>query len=150
MLPPPFAAGPTAAPLEVPRVDLRDFEAVAADAVPEGAALPRPSDLRRAGFRARLEVGHPGVPCHRPFTNVSIEGQDRVMPCPWYKGELGHLSSDGSMANVFFGDKAQALRETMRAGRLGEGCKACPVLDGYQPEQEQTVLRRAIRALRRG
>ena len=49
-----------------------------------------------------------------------------MLPCSWYKGHLGRLNEDGSVAHVFFGPNFRRLRQNMLRPEGDPGLEGCP------------------------
>lgn len=131
-LPPPFA-GVAPDPAETaPAVSLDDFTRTLT-ALGEDPALDtepaRPPDC--APF-AVLDAST-RMYCDRPFSEVMIQRQQEVYPCPWHREKLGTLDGSQSLADIFFGKNFRRLRLAMLDPAGDPGCAGCPVKVAWLP-----------------
>lgn len=132
-VPPLFETPETFSVDEEAEVSLEEFEAVAPS--PAKGETPTPRRFPK-GFRSRHARGtaaeeFKATYCERPFSEVMISDQDLVRPCPWYQGHLGKLSDGQTLAEIFYGPEAVALRQNMLLPEGDPGCQGCPLKAEY-------------------
>lgn len=62
--------------------------------------------------------------CYAPFNSVSIGIDGSVKPCCKYRESMGNLR-DHTLEEIFHGEKMQAVRDDMLAGRKHNHCSTC-------------------------
>ncbi len=133
IIPPPFETSEEFSPEGVPAVDLSDFESVEPD--PPVGDVPVPKKFPR-GFKPRVIRGTavhlfskriPGIYCERPFSEITILDQERILPCPWYEKPLGKVSEGKTLSEVFYGERFRQLRKSMLHPQGDPGCRNCPL-----------------------
>ncbi len=130
ILPPPFNTAESFDPGDLPAANLGEFEALAPDPAsgeaPAPRKVPKSSPRSPAARKTAAEVFAKTF-CNRPFSEILIDDQELVKPCPWYNGHLGRLSEGKTLGEIFRGPEARRLRRNMLDPNGDHGCRGCPI-----------------------
>ncbi len=126
ILPPPFNTGESFEAGDLPAANLDEFEAVAPD--PATGEVPAPRMVPRSpAVRGTAAEVFAKTFCNRPFSELLIDDQELVKPCPWYNGHLGRLSDGKTLGEIFRGPELVRLRRNMLNPDGDYGCRGCPI-----------------------
>ncbi len=66
-----------------------------------------------------------GLLCHAPFSTVNFAQNGDLTPCCYNRDDIFGTYPDESLIEIWFGKKAQQVREMIHNGILPPGCKYC-------------------------
>lgn len=85
-----------------------------------------------------IHDGHFGMlseaACLRPFNEIMIADHEKVMPCSYYSDEMGRLSSNTRLEDIWKGKTFAQVRRRMLLHSWDHNCRTCPVRQKLLPE----------------
>ncbi len=115
-----------------PRCELDEFYEVVRAAGEDPLVDTAPARIPEIADPARRhEAAH--TFCERPFSEVMIQQQRDVYPCPWHQEKMGTLDGTKTLDEIFFGENFQRVRLAMFDPLGAPGCSNCPIKSGKLP-----------------
>lgn len=108
-----------------PQVDLQSFYAIHPDEQPEALIMPD-EKLITGGTDADFPF-LAGATCLRPFNEIMITEDNRIMPCSYYSTPMGTLDGHESLHDIFFGKAFTEVRRRKFSGYYDHNCQHCPI-----------------------
>ncbi len=71
--------------------------------------------------------------CLRPFNEIMIHEQDKIMPCSYYGGIMGNIDEDNTLYSIFFNEKYRKVRRKKMQSSFDFNCVACPIKSNLLP-----------------
>jgi MoaA/NifB/PqqE/SkfB family radical SAM enzyme len=65
--------------------------------------------------------------CLRPFNEIMIVDQNKLLPCSYYSDAMGNLDENNTIHSIFFNEKFQKVRKKKLQSRFDHNCLNCPV-----------------------
>jgi MoaA/NifB/PqqE/SkfB family radical SAM enzyme len=131
-IPPAFGTTGRHDPAADPRCSLDEFHALLRELGEAPLTEARPEAPAGAEPPERIhEYAH--LFCDRPFSEVMIQNQRDVYPCPWHREKLGVLDGSATLEEIFFGENFRRVRRAMLDPRGAPGCSHCPIKTNHLP-----------------
>jgi MoaA/NifB/PqqE/SkfB family radical SAM enzyme len=124
-LPEPYDAEVTWVPESVPEVDLSDFTSVVADEQ-TAEVVNSKETVHNNGKESDFPFLAPAS-CLRPFSEIMIIDQEKILPCSYYNEAMGMLDENNTLYSIFFGEKYQKVRKKMLLSQFDRSCHNCPI-----------------------
>jgi molybdenum cofactor biosynthesis enzyme MoaA len=124
-LPEPFETEGIYVPEVLPEIDLADFNNVSPDVQTEEIIANKEmvlSDVSDSDFSFLSQAN-----CLRPFNEIMIIDQEKILPCSYYCTAMGHLDENNSLYSIFFNEKYQKVRQKKMQSRFDHNCLNCPI-----------------------
>lgn len=121
-------AFPEVAPLnEAPMPDpgLDDFRAVQPD--PQVEEIINPGEVMPQGGKDNDFSFLFNATCLRPFNEIMIVDQQKVLPCSYYSDPMGDLEKEETLYSIFFSEKFRKVRRKKLFDRFDHNCMNCPI-----------------------
>ena len=74
-----------------------------------------------------------GAQCLRPFNEIMINEQVKIMPCSYYGGIMGTLDGQSTLHSIFFGDEFSRVRRKKIQAGFDFRCMSCPIKSNLLP-----------------
>ncbi|HEX2851867.1 MAG TPA: radical SAM protein [Opitutaceae bacterium] len=134
-IPPPFKTHARHDPAGDPLCQLDEFHALLTSL---GEDPLHDDDRAHPAEVAPLTVPHESaqVFCDRPFSEVMIQNQRDVYPCPWHQEKMGTLDGSASLQEIFFNENFRRVRRAMFDPLGAPGCSNCPIKSGKLPTRK--------------
>jgi MoaA/NifB/PqqE/SkfB family radical SAM enzyme len=131
-IPPAFDIAATHHPAGDPVCSLDEFHALMRDLDEDPLVDSDPPRIAEIAAPARRhEAAH--TFCERPFSEVMIQQQRDVYPCPWHQEKMGTLDGTTTLDEIFFGENFRRVRLAMLDPHGAPGCSNCPIKSGKLP-----------------
>ncbi len=124
-LPEAFAVSGIYQPETDEEANLSDFDAVKADTQTVEIAPPN-ENLLRKGTKSDFPFLSQAS-CLRPFNEIMIIDQQKILPCSWYSGEMGCLDEENTLYSIFRNEKFSKLRQKKLLSHFDHNCLNCPI-----------------------
>ena len=131
-LPEPFETTSQYEPENLPVVDLSEFNAIRPDVQTEEFSNT-PETIRNNGNETNFEFLS-GATCMRPFNEIMIIDQEKILPCSYYSDPMGYLDEENTLYSIFLNDKFKKLRQRKMYARFDHNCINCPIKMNLLPE----------------
>ena len=132
-LPEPFETTAVYSPEALPVVDLSAFYAIQADVQTENV-INSPETMRQSGKESDFEFLS-GATCKRPFNEIMIVDQEKILPCSYYSTPMGHLDDENTLYSIFFNENFKSIRQRKMHGRFDHNCINCPIKSNLLPTE---------------
>ncbi|MEI6851861.1 MAG: radical SAM protein [Bacteroidota bacterium] len=124
-LPEAFAVSGTYQPQAGEEADLSDFDSVKADEQTMEISAPkeklsRPATESDFPFLAQAT-------CLRPFSEIMIIDQQKILPCSWYNDSMGSLDEEHTLYSIFRNEKFSKVRQKKLQSTYDHNCRNCPI-----------------------
>ncbi len=130
-LPEPYETDEQYTPEGIPEVSLDEFNSIVADAQTESVTPPTET-LRHSGTESDFSFLNAAT-CLRPFNEIMIGEEGKVLPCAYYNDAMGWLNEDTTLSRIFFGDNFKLVRRRKLFGRFDHNCLNCPIMANLLP-----------------
>jgi MoaA/NifB/PqqE/SkfB family radical SAM enzyme len=131
-IPPPFATAGRHHPAGDPVCTLDEFHALLRSLGEDPVRDPDPARPAEVAPPPQLhESQH--VFCDRPFSEVMIQNQRDIFPCPWHREKMATSDGATSLEQVFFSENFRRVRLAMLDPLGAPGCWNCPIKSGRLP-----------------
>jgi len=124
-LPEPYDTTGTWATEGVPEVGLTDFNSVQPD--PQTQEIAVVSEIIHNNGKDTDFAFLSNASCLRPFNEIMIIDQEKILPCSWYNDSMGVLDENNTLYSIFFGEKFQKIRRKKMLSRFDHNCLNCPI-----------------------
>jgi MoaA/NifB/PqqE/SkfB family radical SAM enzyme len=124
-LPEAFAINGTYQPTPGEEANLSDFDTVMAD-----TQTLKVTPKKESPWHKGTESDFPflaQVTCMRPFSEIMIIDQQKILPCSWYSAEMGRLDEDNTLYDIFRNEKFSKLRQKKLFSHFDHNCLNCPI-----------------------
>ncbi len=106
-------------------INMADFRNVKADTQDEKIMEPKEAFYAKGeekdfGFLM-------GASCLRPFNEIMIIDQQKILPCSYYYDSMGTLDENTSLHDIFFNDAFTHVRQKKMQSRFDYNCVNCPI-----------------------
>jgi len=71
--------------------------------------------------------------CLRPFNEIMIYEQDKIMPCSYYGGIMGNIDENNTLYSIFFNEKYRKVRRKKMHSSFDFNCVSCPIKSNLLP-----------------
>lgn len=71
--------------------------------------------------------------CLRPFNEIMIIDQEKILPCSYYSDAMGYLDENNTLFSIFFSEKFQKVRQKKMQSRFDHNCLNCPIKANLLP-----------------
>jgi len=132
-LPEPFETAGQYSPEMLPAVDLSEFNAIQPDVQTE-EVINTPEIIHINGTESDFEFLS-GATCMRPFNEIMIVDQEKILPCSYYSDPMGTLDEENTLYSIFFNDKFKKVRQRKMNSRFDHNCLNCPIKLNLLPEE---------------
>lgn len=132
-LPEPFETTAEYSPEALPVVDLSEFNVLQADVQTEDVTNS-PKIQHQSGQEIDFEFLS-GATCMRPFSEIMIVDQEKILPCSYYSTPMGHLDEGNTLYSIFFNENFKNIRQRKMHGRFDHNCINCPVKMNLLPTE---------------
>ena len=124
-LPEPFETDEVFVYEEIVNMDLPDFRNVEADyqdeeIIESKEAFYAKGEDKDFGFLM-------GASCLRPFNEIMIIDQQKILPCSYYNNSMGMLNENTSLYDIFFNNAFSHVRQKMIQSHFDYNCVNCPI-----------------------
>lgn len=65
--------------------------------------------------------------CHAPFTSMNFEQNGNITACCYNRSDIIGTYPDDPIKDIWYGQKADELRECMKESNLPAGCEICGI-----------------------
>ena len=132
-LPDAFPVATTGFVETVPMADLSDFMKVSPDiqteeVVSSGDAVYVNIDEAHFEFLK-------GCECQRPFNEIMIVEQTKIMPCSYYNSAMGFLNDKDTLYSIYNNDKFKKVRRKKMLSQFDINCIYCPIKQNLLPTE---------------
>jgi MoaA/NifB/PqqE/SkfB family radical SAM enzyme len=132
-LPEPFDNVNDYIPEDFPSVDLSDFMSVSPDLQTEEIIVPveiivNPIDDTIFEFLS-------GASCLRPFNEIMIIDQEKILPCAFYNDSMGNINENNTLYSIFYNKKYMNVRKKKMLSRYDHNCTNCPIMSNLLPTE---------------
>lgn len=124
-LPEPFETTSAYFPEVGTEVDLSDFDSVRADKQSEKIIVKKET-IRANGKDSDFPFLSQAT-CLRPFNEIMIIDQEKILPCSWYNEAMGKLDEEKTLYSVFRNEKFSKVRQKKLLSHFDHNCRNCPV-----------------------
>ena len=132
-LPEPFDAVDDYIPETLPTVDLSDFLSVTPDVQTE--EITETVELKiNNGQDSDFEFLS-NASCLRPFNEIMIIEQKKILPCSFYNDSMGNLDESNTLYSIFFNEKFRNVRKKKILSRFDHNCMNCPIKSNLLPTE---------------
>ncbi len=130
-LPEPFETEGSYIPDVSLEIDLSDFDAViSAEQTLE--VIPSPDIVLKGGNDTDFHFLS-NLSCLRPFNEIMIIDQEKILPCSYYNDSMGKLDDNNTLHSIFFNEKYQKVRRNKILNRFDLYCNNCPIISNLLP-----------------
>ena len=97
--------------------------------------------IEKEYYRGDQEKRFKYLPCYAPWHHITIRPNGNIAPCfsPWV-WETDLSIKDRKLEKVWFGDKFNEYRNTIKSGELPEQCKRCCVWEVFKNREIRKEL----------
>lgn len=124
-------------PETIQEVNLEEFESVMPDEQNLEIISPSENHLFK-NENAETFSFLAGASCLRPFNEIMIVDQEKILPCPFYNEAMGFLDNENTLYSIFFNDKFKKLRQRKMYSRRDHNCMDCPINANLLPTSIST------------
>jgi len=117
----------------LPIVDLSEFNAISPDEQTENV-INTPEPIRNNGHESDFAFLS-GASCLRPFNEIMIIDQEKILPCAYYSTPMGYLDEENTLYSIFLNDKYKKVRQRKMHARFDHNCLNCPIKMNLLPEE---------------
>jgi len=71
--------------------------------------------------------------CLRPFNEIMIVDQEKILPCSYYSEIMGTLTDENNLYSIFLNEKFQKVRKKKILNRFDYNCLNCPIKANLLP-----------------
>ena len=77
-----------------------------------------------------------GASCLRPFNEIMIVDEQKILPCSYYNDSMGNLDEDNTLYSIFFNEKFRKVpRQRKLLSRVDHNCMNCPIMINLLPTE---------------
>jgi len=76
-----------------------------------------------------------GAQCLRPFNEIMINDQVKIMPCSYYGGIMGTLDDENTLHSIFFNEEYRKVRRKKMQSGYDFKCVNCPIKSNLLPTE---------------
>jgi MoaA/NifB/PqqE/SkfB family radical SAM enzyme len=73
--------------------------------------------------------------CLRPFNEIMIIDQEKILPCSWYSGYMGTIDEENTLYSIFHNEKFSKLRQKKLHSTFDHNCLNCPIRQNLLPTE---------------
>jgi MoaA/NifB/PqqE/SkfB family radical SAM enzyme len=73
--------------------------------------------------------------CLRPFNEIMIVDQNKILPCSFYNEAMGFLDDENTLYSIFFNEKFKKVRQRKMHSRFDHNCLNCPIKSNLLPTE---------------
>jgi radical SAM protein with 4Fe4S-binding SPASM domain len=73
--------------------------------------------------------------CLRPFSEIMITEDGKIMPCSYYSDAMGVLGDSNTLHSIFFNDTFRNVRRKKLLSRFDHNCMNCPIMMNLLPTE---------------
>jgi MoaA/NifB/PqqE/SkfB family radical SAM enzyme len=109
----------------LPRVDLSDFTKVSPDEQTDEVIMTPDAvyaDVSEKHFEFLKDCE-----CVRPFNEIMIVEQQKIMPCSFYESAMGYMNDKDTLYSIYFNDKFKKVRRKKMMSQYDFNCVYCPI-----------------------
>lgn len=132
-LPEPFDTTDTFTPDGLPAVKLDEFKDILPDEQTDNV-IP-PIEIRRHSGRQEDFAFMNAATCLRPFNEIMIGEEGKILPCSYYNDAMGWLNQGETLHQIFFGENFKKVRRRKLFGRFDHNCLNCPIMHNLLPTE---------------
>ncbi len=133
-LPEPFETEEVYVSDGIVNMDLSDFRNVKADN--QNGVIIEPKEAFYSKGEDKDFGFLMGASCLRPFNEIMIIDQKKILPCSYYNNSMGILDSNTSLYNAFFNDAFTHVRQKMMQSLFDYNCVNCPIKLNLLPTEK--------------
>ncbi len=132
-LPEPFNTVGTWVTENIPDGDLSDFNSVLPDFQTE--EITNCKEFISLSGKDSDFAFLSGASCLRPFNEIMIVDQQKILPCSYYNDSMGNLDEDNTLYSIFFNEKFRKVRQRKLLSRVDHNCMNCPIMMNLLPTE---------------
>jgi molybdenum cofactor biosynthesis enzyme MoaA len=130
-LPEPFETDKTYVPEDMAGDDLLDYKKI----VPDKQTI-EVADSGQYSHKNGEDSDFPFLShaqCLRPFNEIMINGQVKILPCSYYGEIMGTLDEENTLYSIFFSEKFSRVRQKKLQAGYDVKCHGCPIKSNLLP-----------------
>ncbi len=132
-LPEPYNTNESFIPANIPEVNLSDFNAVLPDVQTE-IVEPHPDLVLNDNAEEHYRFLD-NATCLRPFNEIMIVDQEKILPCSYYSGTMGKLDGSSTLFSIFFNENFRRVRKKKMLSHFDHNCMNCPIAQNLLPTE---------------
>jgi len=130
-LPEPYLTNDVYVPEVLSEVNLSDFFSIHPDIQTETISLSH--KIKRLSIPENAYSFLAEATCMRPFNEIMINENGKILPCSYYNDPMGWLSNENNLYNIFFSEEFKEVRRRKLFNRFDHNCLNCPIKHNLLP-----------------